>query len=413
MLYLVLCVIWYLLSLKKSIILKFLILTQICSVGLAMVSGMYYPVSNMLDLINVLFVFVVVYLFSNPFGQKIENVVFVKNAITLKKVTYTMVVISLFVIVLLLFIGIKVLPYLSQIGEFRYGYGKTNLFMSLGIDGAVGLVLQFLSALSVILITLHFYYLLQREYLISIFCLIGTLSIPMYGFISLTRSNVILYISLYLFNLACFYPTLGYTSKKFVKTIGGLVLLSILMYFAFMTNARFGDRDYQSTMTNQWIINRPNLASLISYFSQWYQNSMQVLSDVESRFNWGYFSFSPIYQLLQKIGLIDVGNVGFGDWARNKYISIIPNQWYLFNGLPAVLYIDFGYLGTLLFAIVFNRFSTKFISKFKHRPTIGFYVLIFALLMLPGMSVMGFYLKDAFYFASLCCVCVFYLYFKK
>ena len=413
MLYLVLCIVWYLLSLRKSRILKLLILIQISSVGLAIVSGMYYPISNIIDFVNVLFVFLIVYLFSNPFGQKIENMVFVRNEIALKKITHIIIIISILTLCVLSFIGIKVFPYLSQIGEFRYGEGKTDLFISLGISDATSYIITFFSAFSVLLITLHFYYLIQRRYLVSLFCLIGTLVIPMYGFISLSRSYVILYILLYLFNLICFYPMLGYASKRFVKNIGGFVLLLIVIYFVYITNTRFGDRDFQYTMTNQWFIDRPSLASLISYFSQWYQNSMQVLSDVESRFNWGYFSFSYIYILLQKIGLVDVGNIGFGVWANNKYMSIIPNHWYLFNGLPAVLYIDFGYLGTLLFAIIFNRVSTKFIFKFKHKPSIGFYVIVFTLLVLPGMSIVGFYLKNLFYFISLFQAYVFYLYLKK
>ena len=399
MIYLFLCLVWLLFNLKKSKVVLFLISIQLLSVLFALVSGMSYPVEKIEDILHILFTFLIVYLFTNPLslydGRYIQNL---NDNNTIRKTAKLFNVFSFMAMLLIIYVLVNILPYLSNISDYRYGDGRNDLLESLGINNNVILLLTLLSCSGYFLITFHFFYMLNRDFKFSIYCLLGSFVIPIYGIMFLSRSYVILYIMAYACNLLYFYKSLDTKSKARIVQIGTFAIALISTYFLFVTVNRFeGRSDFVFKMSNEWFSSRPVLASLVSYFSQWYRNGLQILDTVGNDFYYGYFSLPYFYIFLQRVGLLDFGNQSFGVFLNLLYESVIPNHWPLFNGITAVLYVEFGYMGTVILALIFNRILTSCIRKNKTNNNLSNILLVNVLYVLPSMSIVGFYLKTLFY----------------
>lgn len=392
MLYLLFCVVWLIVSLKKSKVLKLLIMIQIVSVFFALLSGMTYEISTFYDILNIVYIFIVVYLFSSPFANvKVDMDFRIHEYGTILKISKRLNILMTFLLVIIVYGSYFVLTQVNDIGDFRYSEGVKDRLMSRVGLGGFSLFITIFSYLAVVLIVLHFYFLLKRRYLTSFVCLFNSLVLPFSGILSFTRTTVIEFLILYTLNCLLFYGSLDAKTKKYLRRIGFALLSVIVIYFIYVTFNRFeGREEYRYIMTNEWIYSHPVFASIISYFSQWYKNGLHVLSEFDGPFYYGLFSFRVIHLLLDKLGIVEYGLFGYGDMSSELYQTILPDYWFLFNGMPAVMYVEFGYFGSILLAVLFNLFAKYILNKQKG---ISYLLVLNVLFILPALSIVGFYFK--------------------
>lgn len=394
MLYLILCVIWLFFSLKKSNIYILLIIIQILSVSLALVAGIDYPLTTVNDVFNVLFMFLVIYLFTLPFSKvNVDVFAIQENEYRISRIVRFINIIMFFFLLLAIYGAYHVLTSIQDIGQYRYDEGvKEKFLMQIGL-GWSSFLFDVFSYISVFLVTFHFYYIYKKEYKLSFLCFLNSLVLPLSGILSFTRTTFIEYSLIYILNTMIFYRYFDFKEKQFLKRIGLIIITVIGTYITYVTVSRFEGRDeYSDLMTNSSIANNSVLASLVWYFSQWYRNGLQVLSEVNGPFDhMGLFSFRLFHLLLDKLGIIDYGPLGYGDLSVSLYQQVLPDKWFLFNGLPAVMYVEFGYVGTILFAFIYYLFA-KYLISVNNGLSLIFVVNV--LFILPAMSIVGFYFKN-------------------
>lgn len=407
------CLCWLFSSLKKSNIYILLIIVQILSISLALVAGIDYPVKSVGDIFNVFFTFIVIYLFTLPFSKVNVDVLAIKeNEYKLSKIVRCVNVIMFFFLLLTIYGSYQVLTKVQDIGQFRYDEGVKERFLTQIGLGWGSLLFNIFPYISVLLVTFHFYYIYKRKYDISFLCFINSLVLPLSGILSFTRTTFIEYILIYILNTMIFYRYFDFKEKQFLKKIGLIIIAIIGTYIVYVTVNRFEGRDeFNDLMTNTTISNNSVLASFVWYFSQWYRNGLQVLSEVNGPFNhMGLFSFRVFHLLLDKLGIIDYGPLGYGDLSVSLYQQVLPDKWFLFNGLPAVMYVEFGYVGTIIFALIYY-FIAKHLIKVNKGLSVIFVVNV--LFILPAMSIVGFYFKNYGFQYLVIWTLIFFWYMRK
>lgn len=299
--------------------------------------------------------------------------------------TKVLLIISAIVFFVLLITGIWVMTNVSDINKFKYVSGERMDVLS--NDSPIGIrwfyFSNYLYVLSYFLIPLHFYF-IGKSKRYSTLCFLFSFNILLYGLSFFSRWTVLHYVLIYGVFLYLYRTGISEKYLKKIKITFGvlLLLLSFMMYF--ITNSRFIDNKAAADrVPSTSFIQNPALFSSIDYFSQWYDNSLTVLDNYSFETFNGQASFSPILKLLNTYELVD--------WDINKYTrlrkSLLTHEYYQnFTGLVANWVFDFGYILSLLFALVYNRLIYKLRprrNKIKLRHTL----ILVLLIQLPLVSI--------------------------
>ena len=244
----------------------------------------------------------------------------------------------------------------------------------------------------------------------SFLCLLFSLNLILQGLVGFSRSGFLSYFFCYFFYLSFFYHGYERRTKRFLHCVfaGGAVALG-LVFFAITNNRFVEDVFYASGSTDNPLTSNPILYSVIDYGSQWYQNSIGVMSMYSFNALHGQLSFPLPVMILDKLGFIDypVGKV------ETTLYDIWGTYFDRFNGITANLLVDFGYIGTLLFAIGYRA-----IVRFLGRTQNGSYSFErFAVLGVPFLlvatGIFNYEMKSSYYNLLIIYAMSFYLYLKK
>lgn len=402
----------------KSVALLLLVLFLVSLFGACLINQ-DYEIKNIEDVINLIFLGTILTILVLPWknfrndtgivvncGKRMEKKI--KNISTYLLLTCGLSFIILLIGLFYTFSSVVDYSAFKNAGE-GYDFIKTQL----PINSTIYFLSQYLSGGAYFLIPLHFYFLLKRNYRYSIFCFIFSLSLILSGLVVFSRSNFVLYVILYILYYFLFYKKIPSKGRLFIKRTAFILLFFVITFFAIITLNRFGEdsTDYTGTgapIGNQDFVQNQVIYSLIDYFSQWYQNGMEVMSLYDLKTREYKSSFPFLYTILDKLGFIN-------NYANNllyQEIAIWPNHYWLFNGLVPNLLFDFGYIGTFIFAIIYVFLLKRFCPK-KNIITFPKMLFLSLFFIIPAMSIFGSWLRNPFYHFSLVYAIIFYLYLYK
>lgn len=226
-----------------------------------------------------------------------------------------------------------------------------HIFITLG---------NFIAPLGYFFLSLHFYYLVKRDMKKAIKFFILSLCLVLNGLIALSRSVSVQYILLYASILFCLMPILNKKLKKRVFTIAIVLLGAIVFGLGVISNSRFSDYYFRESTEKKAILDetqQPTLFSLLDYFAQWEEDGLIIMKWHKPEYNsWGLYNCSGLaVQIQQKIYGADNVNK-----ARDaKYNAILKEQRSSFHGIIARLIYDFGFIGTIIFILLYAKIIYK------------------------------------------------------
>lgn len=231
--------------------------------------------------------------------------------------------------------------------------------------GAYGVIDQFVphifvtfsnlfSAVGYFFLPMHFYYLSKRQSKKAIFFLVLSFTVVLSRMISLSRSSSVEFLIGYGIMFLFISPML---SKKLLRrvTIVLISFFSILLLALFVISESRFSSYYTKNSKQEAILDEqknPMLFSTIDYFTQWEEWGEYTLLRFKPEYmSYGASGFGGIYKIVeQKI----VGEHVIIE--RKKNMERVRGEGASsFPGLIADLVIDFGYLGTFIFALLFYR----------------------------------------------------------
>lgn len=222
-----------------------------------------------------------------------------------------------------------------------------HIFITLG---------NFIAPLGYFFLSLHFYYLVKRDMKKAIKFFILSLCLVLNGLIALSRSVSVQYVLLYGTIFFCVLPLLNKGIKKRVIIVALFLLSTIILGLGVISTSRFSDYYTREFTEKKAILDeseQPTLFSVLDYFAQWEEDGLIIMKRHKPEYNsWGMFNCSGLVVLIQqKIYGADKVNK-----ARDiKYNSILREQRSAFHGIISRLIYDFGFIGTIIFIILYAK----------------------------------------------------------
>lgn len=267
-----------------------------------------------------------------------------------------------------------------------HGGGFTNVISSkLPFDGLFTLT-QWGSAVGYIALCFHFLYLSQNRIKKSVLFFVLSWNQFLIGVAALSRSATTEYILVYGLLFLLFYPSLDKKVRKKIVKVAIIVVTVMITIFIAISSARYGE-EYKKNSENEALIDEtknPLLYSILDYFSLWEENSLVIMKEYRPEYKrYGMYNSSGLAVALQMRwhGTVEVD-------TQRKYIEqrIMGYQSTQFHGPVARLLYDFGYIGTVVFILIFSSVIKKIapregIIKFENLlllpPLLSFPALFF------------------------------------
>jgi len=300
-------------------------------------------------------------------------------------VTKVLLILSVIVFFVLLFTGIWVMTNVSDINKFKYVAGERMEVLSNNFPISMRWFLfsNYLYVLSYFLIPLHFYFIGKSKFY-SALCLLFSFNIVLYGLSFFSRWTLTHYILIYGIFLFLYRDSISEKYLKNIKRIFFVVvlLLSYMMYYITVSRFEMNQAAY-NRVPNDSFIQNPALYSSVSYFTEWYNNSLLLLDNYSFETFNGQATFLPILKILNSYTPVS--------WDLDKYMelreSILTPEYYKnFAGLVANWVFDFGYILSLLSAVVYNRIIYRLRPR-NNRIKLKNTLLLVLLIQLPLVSI--------------------------
>ena len=312
------------------------------------------------------------------------NRVEVPSEIKLKRLTYFLIAASVIPFITFIAVSFFVLMYVDDINTFKYAEGVSDTFYyNLPINIRLFILSNYLYYLSYFLIPLHFYYLIKRNYKLSVTCFIFSLNIVLYGLTYFSRSVYVHYSLVYLSVLYILFNSLDTKIRSILKRYVLITTLIFVSYFIYITNVRFlSDKDYSAIIPAGAYVEDPVIFSYLDYISQWYRNGLIVLNSYNHETFGGQISLQSILSLLGQYNLISYSSAEYMVLRQKLW----PDNWYTFNGFVAYSVFDYGYELTFIFSLIFYYVVIKLRPINNSINIINLFLLVL-LIQLPLMAI--------------------------
>lgn len=247
---------------------------------------------------------------------------------------------------------------LVTVDEHKNGGGATAFFDSV-VPHVVMTYINTFSPLGFICLSLHFYYLIQGNISKTIRFLFLSFAIVLSSFLALSRSAVTEYILIYTALFCLFSPVIKHSIKKKILKVSLFFFLAIGVVFYLISASRFSAY-YTKNSENTAIIdetNNPVAFSLFDYFSQWEENGLIIMKMYKPEYKfWGTYNSCGLLVFIES----KMTNPNIYADINERMEKYVGRQWMMFHGLIARLIYDFGYIGTIIFMIIYSILIKKF-----------------------------------------------------
>ena len=313
---------------------------------------------------------------------------------------------SMIAIVINLFIILSSINNLMQLSISIEAYKNQKIaqeFLASSVPMPLRALTAFLSPLSYLALGYHFYFMIVKDRRRSLLAFIASFNIFLVTLFVIGRGGVVSYILLYIFYWIYSYGALDKNFKNKVRNLFIFTLVFIGSFFIFISIDRF---TVYSHFSSGSLVENQFLYSLLHYLSQWIENGMLLLDGYEYEKN---LSASTIRYLPNKvlsmlgytiIPIQELRIASFGELAS------------AFNGLPAILVYDFGYVGSIIFAFTCFLIVRSFAPK--NRLVLPSNFILFSLLIpAPLFFFQGSYFIFSMYNIAILFGIVFYFSFSS
>lgn len=317
-------------------------------------------IKNKISFMPFIFIFLIMAIFLSPltkFNEEKINNISIPNELKWKFVLYPSVVLGLLIIA-------QMLPYLSYslANEFGNIY-KTGKADSVGIfPHYLELLFTLYSILYPFLAISFFLILIRKKKKNIVLILLGISAfIPsiLYGIGGASRGMLFFKFLDLVIIFFLFKDKLSSKVKFRIMSTLVIILFLLISISLLITTSRFSE-------------NFSAIFSILRYFGESFLNFNLIYFDrVDSHLN-GQRFFPDIFGMLN--GSRDfLENANDSKWYFTRLLGV-PS--YLFKTLPGDLYLEFGYIGTILFALISSCFGFRYV---KTDPDIPFYRLLIIL----------------------------------
>lgn len=241
-----------------------------------------------------------------------------------------------------------------------------------GITRIIARLVFILAYSAMFLHVLYFYSIgyLKRNHKFNIGILISSSMPIMIGLLTLDRSKMIYWIMSFLAVAILFWPSINYSQKKQVKSTFIIFTAFFVMYLAFITIFRYGDKDIGA------------IDSLIVYAGQSFNNFCLFYN----KLNLPGISLEMVTPLLNSI-IDSTNNLSRAD-LYSRYIDTK-----VFASFSGMLIREIGVWGSIIYSITYYVFATLIFKKiFKYNITKIYLVVI--LLYIPYLGIFGLYYSN-------------------
>lgn len=317
------------------------------------------PTGDFLTHACTLYIAILLYILFNSF-KKYSNITKINfgeisqsRLHTLERIT---TILGIFVAVLYTYILAQTFPQLMlgsiTVAEHKNEGGAADYWATL-LPHFVITLGNFISPLGYLFLTLHFYFLIYNNKLKAIRYFLLSLIIVLNNLIALSRSATVQYILVY---AAIFLFVARFLSKKTrtqIVKIASIIIGIVFLALMIISESRFGEY-YTKQSNNEAILSetkQPLLFSTIDYFAQWEENAPIIMRQFKwGDQSWGTFNCSGLAVQIQRT---IYGSDKVNDARDKKYWGLLGHQSSYFHGLVARLIYDFGFIGTIIFILLY------------------------------------------------------------
>ena len=187
-----------------------------------------------------------------------------------------------------------------------------------------------------------------------------SLVIVLNGLIALSRSAAVQFVLEYVAILLFVLPLLENRIRKKMIRVGGLVLGVVVFALFIISQSRFAGY-YSKISKNDAILDeqeQPVLFSTLDYFAEWEENGPIIMQRFKfGDQSWGLYNCSGLAVQIQQV---IYGSNAVNAARENKYRGkLLKEQASYFHGLIARLIYDFGFVGTIIFIILYASVIRK------------------------------------------------------
>ena len=359
MIYLLTSLFYFVFSRKKSVI-SIALFSLLVFTSLAAYLVGRQPTGDIMTHLCTLYCAVLLYLLFNSFKNysNISNITFDDISLSrLRTIERIITILGYFALVLYAYILSKTFTELllgtMTVQEHKNEGGATEFWATLVPHYYITLG-NFVAPLGYVFLSLHFYYLINNESWKSVKYLLLSLVIILNGLIALSRSATVQYVLEYFVVFLFVAPLINKKTRKRIIVGGSIVGGFILMALIVITQTRFDDY-YTKQSQNKAIIDemeQPALFSTLDYFAQWEENAPIIMKNYKmGDLSWGMYNSSGLAVQIQK--MIQGGEVVNAAREKKYRGELLKEQMSSFHGLIARLIYDFGYIGTVLFILLY------------------------------------------------------------
>lgn len=335
---------------KRSPAKTILIVYTISLCGALLLPGKSPPI-DVINFLNMLFTIIVIICLTGAWVQVDYRTPITTTPNTrIRRITHLLLAVNSGIFVIFVTCAYFGFSTIENYSAVKNEGGASDLMESIPIPSFVILAAIYLHSTAFLLIPLHFYHQKIGNIKTSALCLLLSTNIILHGAIIFSRSGFVNFIFVYAFYLSFFYAGLNKTQKKSIKITFVILFSASAIAFWEITSNRFTSVLLYTIYSDQnRLTHYPLIYSMVDYGSQWYENGIAVLAMYNFEPFWGGLSFPLIGLLLDKVGL---------DGAHPRFVSgVLSEAWggyyYKFNGITSNLLHDFGYIGTIVFLILY------------------------------------------------------------
>jgi oligosaccharide repeat unit polymerase len=291
-------------------------------------------------------------------------------------------------------------PEITDYENFKNNGLAADIIKDLNINYILIIFSMYFHVTGYFLVPIHFYYLIKGKYILSIISFMLSLNIAFFGLTVFSRSSIIEYSILYIFYFSLFWKDIKIRLRYLANN---RVIISVLIAVTFGFIYLFGfflkiteNRFENLYVKSDSVIDNPAVYYLLDYASQWFKNSNEVMSAYSFETLNGELSFPLLYVIGNRFQLIHYPEGTIDD----KLYALWGDHYNTFNGLFANLLYDFGYLGTILFSILYS-FLLMILRPINGKLTFSSTIILGVIFIIPGMGIFNHQMRLVVYNALL------------
>ena len=376
---------YVLLTWRKKSILSYITLIQLASIFAWYSLGQAINISSIFQLFNIAISILILVIISLPWkNYRVINKITTVNTKRVNVFTRYIMIYALISFLIFSITAIIVNTAVVDINAYKYVDGVRGYLLKslLPFDIKWLGFASLLMPINWFLIPLHYYHLLNGNKRLAMLCIILSLNIVVFGFTIFSRWTITHYILVYYTFAFMFRHEL---SKLFRSVSYAIIGILVFYFFIDITIKRFdNNKSYiNSTIPIDSPIQDPTLYSALHYISQWHGNSKVVLEKFTGDIFYGQSSLTPLLNISNMVSPIK------WDYEKHlqKKISVLGSKYYYqFLGLAANWIYDFGYLFSIIIAMLYYKIVV-YIKPSEGKVSINHLLLIVLVIQLPLLAI--------------------------